>query len=944
MAKLLLIAIIICFPQCLFSQEDDSEVYVYGRIVDAFTWEMLKGVQIEIRDEQDSLLGTKTTKGVFRISGEEVNFFQTLTRGKKYIFHCSHDDYEPLSLDFSQKVGRRQKYVSLGDVGLKKRNTTDRKYLDEMVVTASKVRMVVKGDTIEYSAADFQMAEGSMLDGLLKMLPGFEIENGQIRVDGQYVSSLLVNGNDFFKGDPRIALENLPAYMVNKVKVYRREHDWGYIAPTRQKEELPLVVDVNLKREYSVGWISNAEIGYGTAERYMARLFGMRFTDHSQLAIYGNANNTNDTREPGISGNWISQDMAPMRTTLQTAGMEAQIENKEKTWKYSGNAKFHHRRTNKESYSSSELFLPMELNTFSRISRQENQRNLHIETVHQLDMKRRLAFSTGAISGVYQRRHGRSDIMRGEFAENPFDEYRGASLDSLFLLSGSDRLSAILINKSRQQQRGEGDEWKGTASFSSHIKMLHSSDYISIKADINAGHINNSSFLEYKLFYHGASSPDDLRNQYDKMPQSKVNANLSFSYNYRDKWGDIALYTKVNERYTNTDYRLYCLDQFDTEQLTFGMLPSTFARLMESLDSRNSYTARQNNLNVAVGTPVTLYLIKKKANIEFRPEIQWRSDHLVYRRDILNTSPTRNIVCFTPGISYGFDNFRVSYNVSYTDPDLISQQGYINDADPLNIYKGNPSLRRSTHHSIKLLRNYYKKKWASNARINAYVNIIQRAIAHGMDYDYQTGVRIHSPRNVNGNWATGLSFNYTNPVDKKKQTILTSQTSIDYLNSVDYVLERSVVRNLNLREQIGGNIKWKQNIMTAKIGIRYLNATSPRANFQKINSFDLTYALTSQHSLPLGVTFATDLTLYQRMGYNDDTMNEVRFVMNARLSKSFIKERLSLTLDAFDIFHGLSNVTKIINAQGFSETWNNSLPSYAMLKIAYKLNKQPKKK
>lgn len=110
------------------------------------------------------------------------------------------------------------------------------------------------------------------------------------------------------------------------------------------------------------------------------------------------------------------------------------------------------------------------------------------------------------------------------------------------------------------------------------------------------------------------------------------------------------------------------------------------------------------------------------------------------------------------------------------------------------------------------------------------------------------------------------------------------------------------------------------------------------------NQFVTTIGATAQLPLPGGFSFSTDLTLFHCMGYSDESMNDVRFVMNARLSKSLLKGRLGLTLDGFDIFQGLSNVHRQLNAQGLTETWSNSLPSYAMLRISYKLSMQPKKK
>lgn len=114
-------------------------------------------------------------------------------------------------------MNRREFRYFIGEVLLRKKSKPRDTQLGEATVTASKIRMVVKGDTLVYNADAFQLSEGSMLDGLIKRLPGFELRDGQITVNGQYVSSLLVNGEDFFRGDPRVALENLSAYAMLQV-------------------------------------------------------------------------------------------------------------------------------------------------------------------------------------------------------------------------------------------------------------------------------------------------------------------------------------------------------------------------------------------------------------------------------------------------------------------------------------------------------------------------------------------------------------------------------------------------------------------------------------------------------------------------------------------------------------------------------------------------------
>lgn len=129
------------------------------------------------------------------------------------------------------------------------------------VVKATKVKFYIDNDTIVYNADAFNLSEGSMLDALIRQLPGVELEQGgQIYVNGRLVNELLLNGKDFFNGDRQIILDNLPSFMVQDVKVYQRPTEWQ----RRTNDTLgvkSLVMDIGLKRKYSIGWIANADAG-----------------------------------------------------------------------------------------------------------------------------------------------------------------------------------------------------------------------------------------------------------------------------------------------------------------------------------------------------------------------------------------------------------------------------------------------------------------------------------------------------------------------------------------------------------------------------------------------------------------------------------------------------------------------------------------------------------
>lgn len=97
-------------------------------------------------------------------------------------------------------------------------------------------------------------------------------------------------------------------------------------------------------------------------------------------------------------------------------------------------------------------------------------------------------------------------------------------------------------------------------------------------------------------------------------------------------------------------------------------------------------------------------------------------------------------------------------------------------------------------------------------------------------------------------------------------------------------------------------------------------------------------------NLPYKMQLSTDITMYTRRGYADANMNTSELVWNARLTKSAMKGKLLFTLDGFDILGNLSTINYSVNGQGRTEVWTNSIPRYVMLKVSYKLHKQPKRK
>ena len=140
---------------------------------------------------------------------------------RHYIFRISMDDYRTVCYDYVlDRVGRRETSRNMSPFYLHKVSKT----LQEVTVKASRVRFYHKGDTIVYDASLFQLAEGSMLDALIRQLPGVELKSdGRIYHNGKFVDDLLLNGKDLFQGNRKLMLENLPAYTVKDVAVYDKQ-------------------------------------------------------------------------------------------------------------------------------------------------------------------------------------------------------------------------------------------------------------------------------------------------------------------------------------------------------------------------------------------------------------------------------------------------------------------------------------------------------------------------------------------------------------------------------------------------------------------------------------------------------------------------------------------------------------------------------------------------
>ncbi len=292
----------------------DSRLVLTGRVKDAVTKFDLTDAKILWYDSLGNVCDTlecKSRRYTRREVVESSDFYKNIGRGDSvYVFDVICDRYSPQTITFEVKDAGRKNMVEVPVIYLSRAP----RQLDEVTVQASRIKFYNKGDTVVFNADAFQLAEGSMLDGLISQLPGVELhDDGQIMVNGEFVDELLLNGKEFLDGNKQLMLDNIAAYTVKNVEVYRGQNakeKWMNETTAPQH----LTMNVQLKKEYNIGTIINAQGGIGTEGRYSGRLFTSWFNATSRLTLLGNINNLNDNRKPGKSDTW-TPDMMPSGTS-----------------------------------------------------------------------------------------------------------------------------------------------------------------------------------------------------------------------------------------------------------------------------------------------------------------------------------------------------------------------------------------------------------------------------------------------------------------------------------------------------------------------------------------------------------------------------------------------------------------------------------------------------
>ena len=183
-----------------------------------------------------------TTIVDFCLSDQEGNIrFKELPVGK-YEVNVEMMGYLPY-----RKVHECKEWeVDLGEIFLE----INQEFIESARVSAVGNPIRIVKDTIEFTASAFRVGQNAMLEDLLKKMPGMEIENGVVKLNGQAIDRITVGGKTFFFNDQSAALKNLPARIIDKIKVIDQKKEDVMAGSAHTPENREKVMDVALKEEF----------------------------------------------------------------------------------------------------------------------------------------------------------------------------------------------------------------------------------------------------------------------------------------------------------------------------------------------------------------------------------------------------------------------------------------------------------------------------------------------------------------------------------------------------------------------------------------------------------------------------------------------------------------------------------------------------------------------
>ncbi len=903
--KCLLMLLMILFSPMAFAQQ--SGVNVTGSVVEQGSDTPIEQATVRLLNVKDSAM----VRGV--VSARNGSFTLKNVKKGSYLLHITFIGYDPLYQPL-QITGKKNP-VNVGKLEL----SDGAIELGEAVVIGKAPEVTVRNDTVEYNADSYKVTEGSVLEDLLKKMPGVEVDSeGKITVNGKEVKKVMVDGKEFFSDDPKVASKNLPAKMIDKLQVLDKKSDMAQMTGFDDGEE-ETVINLTVKPGMKQGWFGNAYGGYGSKDRYEGNAMVNRFVNNDQITFMGGANNTNNmgfsdlasTMFSGMGGGGGRRGgfgAGSGITSSGNAGLNFSKEFKPDKLTLGGNTRYSHSDNDARSKSDRQNILPGDSSSYDNSEAMSRTKSDNFGVDFRLEWK-----PDTMTQLIFRPSFSLSHSMNDNFSD-------ATTLDN--------ERDTVNTNKSSNYSESNGYNLNASIDFSRKLNnkgRVFSATLSGGNSDSYSDGMNRSDIVYFNQTDALKNSIIDQRSRYD---------NKGFNYRVYVSWVEPI-------GHNNFIQATYSISQRKQEALK-NVYNQDADGIYNVLDSAYSQSYRNNFISQRASLSFKSQRAKFNYTIGLNLDPSYSSSEN-FVGDTTLSKITRKVVNLSPmaQFNYMFDkrtNLRIMYNGRTSQPSMTQLQPVADISDPTNITIGNPDLNPRYTNNVFIRFQQFTPEKQRAFMIMANGSYIINDIVSYTSYNQETGVKTTTYKNVNGNYSGNVRMMLNTPLKNKKFSI-NSMTMASFANSNGYINEeKNTNRNLILSER--GGIDFRSSYLDLGVNgnIRY-NATSnslQKENNQ--NTFNYGAGGYTTIYLPLNFKIESDVNWSTNSGYGDGfKQNEV--LWNASASKSFLKNNQgTLRFKIYDILQQRSNISRSVTASYIQDSEYNTLGSYFMVHFIYRFS------
>lgn len=903
--KCLLMLLMILFSPMAFAQQ--SGVNVTGSVVEQGSDTPIEQATVRLLNVKDSAM----VRGV--VSARNGSFTLKNVKKGSYLLHITFIGYDPLYQPL-QITGKKNP-VNVGKLEL----SDGAIELGEAVVIGKAPEVTVRNDTVEYNADSYKVTEGSVLEDLLKKMPGVEVDSeGKITVNGKEVKKVMVDGKEFFSDDPKVASKNLPAKMIDKLQVLDKKSDMAQMTGFDDGEE-ETVINLTVKPGMKQGWFGNAYGGYGSKDRYEGNAMVNRFVNNDQITFMGGANNTNNmgfsdlasTMFSGMGGGGGRRGgfgAGSGITSSGNAGLNFSKEFKPDKLTLGGNTRYSHSDNDARSKSDRQNILPGDSSSYDNSEAMSRTKSDNFGVDFRLEWK-----PDTMTQLIFRPSFSLSHSMNDNFS------------DATTL--GNER-DTVNTNKSSNYSESNGYNLNASIDFSRKLNnkgRVFSATLSGGNSDSYSDGMNRSDIVYFNQTDALKNSIIDQRSRYD---------NKGFNYRAYVSWVEpIGHNNFIQATYSISQRKQEALKDVYNQDADgiYNVLDSAYSQ-----SYRNNFISQRASLSFKSQREKFNYTIGLNLDPSYSSSENFVGDTTLSKitRKVVNLSPMAQF-------NYMFDkrtNLRIMYNGRTSQPSMTQLQPVADISDPTNITIGNPDLNPRYTNNVFIRFQQFTPEKQRAFMIMANGSYIINDIVSYTSYNQETGVKTTTYKNVNGNYSGNVRMMLNTPLKNKKFSI-NSMTMASFANSNGYINEeKNTNRNLILSER--GGIDFRSSYLDLGVNgnIRY-NATSnslQKENNQ--NTFNYGAGGYTTIYLPLNFKIESDVNWSTNSGYGDGfKQNEV--LWNASASKSFLKNNQgTLRFKIYDILQQRSNISRSVTASYIQDSEYNTLGSYFMVHFIYRFS------